>query len=129
MSTFYTDMADVADELIGEFGAELTLSRTTVGEFDEVEGRNYDETVATQIIKAVRVPVNQTAVDQLDIKYAGESLTVSQVIMLKVAAKGLTLIPAIGDSILLDGVSYPVVAMTPSNPAGIPLVYTVALKQ
>lgn len=125
---FYDEMADDALSMFDEFGQTLTMTRVTAGELDPVEGRKYDKTTQTQDIKGVRVPSNQTVIDQLEVKFSSDALTVANVVMLKVAAKGMTMTPEAGDTITIDGKAMPITAYTVINPAGIPLVYTIALK-
>ena len=128
MAGFYDEMADVALAMIDEFGLTYTMKRTTPGVQDPVEGLTYDNVDSTQDIKAIKVPVNQTIVDQLETKFTAESLTVSNVVMLKAAAKDMTMAPAAGDVVVVDGNELPIVAYTLVKPADVPLVYTLALK-
>ena len=42
MSAFYTEMAEVAVELIEEFGAPVTLNRVTGDQYDPVTGNEFE---------------------------------------------------------------------------------------
>lgn len=126
----YAELAETARALLEEFGLPGGYAcRDTSGTFDKVRGGMTSRVTREQTITAVRVPVNQTVVDQLDVRQTGESLTASEVIMLKVAAVDLEFDLALGQVIVVDGNELPVVAMTKVRPADVTILYTVALRK
>jgi hypothetical protein len=135
MTGFYEEMAQTAKELLAEFGFDgdtaqgLPHRRTVNGKFDKVAGGYTSFQTEEQTLTAIQVPMNQTLADQLDIKHDGQTLKVTEVVMLKVAAHGLKFAPEPGQIVELDGKEMPIVSCTPVNPAGTPILYTIALKK
>lgn len=128
--SLYADLAETARALLEEFGLPGGYAcREVTGTFDKVRGGMTSRTTREQIITAVRVPVNQAVVDQLDVRQTGESLTASEVIMLKVAAADLEFDLALGQVIVVDGSELPIVAMAKVRPADVTILYTVALRK
>ncbi|MFZ3193689.1 MAG: hypothetical protein WA154_10865 [Moraxellaceae bacterium] len=126
--SFYEEMAETTLAMIAEFGQPLPC-RSTSGAFDKVRGGMVNGITREQTITAIRVPVNQTVVDQLDERQEGETLRVSEVIMLKVAAADLEFDIALGQVVEIDGRDMPIVAMTKVRPTDVTLLYTVALRK
>ncbi len=130
MTAFYDELAEVARALLAEFGpVEGFTSRATTGTFDKVRGGFTSTQTREQVLTGVRVPVNQTVIDQLDIRQSGETLQASEVIMLKVAASNLEFDLALGHIVIVEEREMPIVAMTKVRPADVTLLYTVALKK
>lgn len=128
--SLYADLAETARALLEEFGLPGGYAcRETSGTFDDVRGGMTNRVTREQTITAVRVAVNQTVVDQLDIRQSGESLTASEVMMLKVAAADLEFDLTLGQVVVVDGNELPIVAMSKVRPADVTLLYTVALRK
>lgn len=64
---FYDDMADVATELLTEFGRTITMERKTAT-FNPVTGKNTATTLATFSPVGVEVPINDRLIDGTRVK-------------------------------------------------------------
>ncbi|MGV8864098.1 MAG: hypothetical protein ACOH2T_23380 [Pseudomonas sp.] len=120
---FYDEMAGVALDLITEFGQVGTLSYTP-----EVDPDDYDPVTGTG---PVAVPVSQagqlilldyTAAESGVLNASG-SLVQQGDKKIMLAAKGLTWSPTLATTILADGLTWTIVNVKSTNPAGTPLVY------
>ncbi|TWI52980.1 hypothetical protein IQ22_02815 [Pseudomonas duriflava] len=121
MADFYSDMATVALDLIGQYGQTVTLQRTAAGEYDPETGTVSDGTAEEQ-------PASGVLLD-----YTGqEFLTNTQIQQgdkkLKIAAKGLEWTPEIANKVAIQGKAYSVINLNEINPAGTPLVYELQVR-
>ncbi|MCO5355063.1 hypothetical protein [Acidovorax kalamii] len=107
--TFYTEMAQVADEILHEFGAAGTLTyKTRSGEYDTELG-DYPEVPVTQACTAVVFPVEEKLVDGTTVLATDEQAYLSAV--------GLS-IPEPTHVLTLGGVARTVVSVKNLAPAG-----------
>lgn len=95
---FYDDMADVAVELIGEFGAPVTLTKNTPTY--DTEQSEVTESTATYTGVAVRTEYKIGDIDGTLIKQGDALLVIAPVGMEK---------PETGDEITYDGETWKVV--------------------
>lgn len=107
--TFYAEMAQVADEILREFGAAGTLTyKTRSGEYDPDLG-DYPEVEVTQACTAAVFPVDQKLVDGTTVLATDEQAYLSAV--------GLS-IPEPTHVLTLGGVARTVVSVKKLAPAG-----------
>lgn len=124
---FYDDMADLASEMLAEFGQQLTLKRTIAGEYNPDIGRDNPGIVESQPITAIVRPASQGTVQAFDQKYQAGTLIESNIRALKIATKGLLWPPAPGHIVILDGEEWKVIGVTPVSPAGTDLLYSASV--
>jgi len=108
--TFYTDMRDLASELITEFGQSVTFTRTTAGAYTPGTGVTTTSTTVRG-----KMFVELYGVGQVD----GTTVLAGDM-------KGLfsgTTAPATGDTSPINGKTYRVEQVAPVNPAGTTVVY------
>lgn len=129
MSDFYTGLQSTALNLITEFGIPLTLRRKVPGTYDPVLDTDGAATEITQEIRCVVLPASKGTIEAFDNRLVGDTLIETKLRALKIAAKGLTFVPAAGDTLEHEGSTWTLLGCTPSSPAGIPLVYNAAMQK
>lgn len=120
MSAFYDRMAATALRLIAQFGQTATLTETTEGEYDPVTGIGTDPVTLTQSGQAILLDYT---VQEAGIINASGSLVQQGDKKIMLAAKGLTWPPTLVTTILADGLTWTIVNIKSTNPAGTLLVY------
>ncbi|UHC82312.1 hypothetical protein LS633_00260 [Pseudomonas sp. NIBR-H-19] len=120
MSAFYDRMAATALRLIERFGLAATLSEVTPGEYDPVTGVETGGATLTQTGQLILL--DYTAQEAGIINAAG-SLVRQGDKKIMLAAKGLEWPPSMTTTVLADGLTWTVVNVKSTNPAGTPLVY------
>lgn len=109
MAFDYADLALTADELLAEFGAAATLSRTVAGGYDPETGISAPQSVDVQNITAVCI--------DYDAKFIDGTLIIRGDKQVFMSAKDATL-PLAGDRFTWQGGEYSVIAVTPLAPGG-----------
>lgn len=120
MSAFYDRMAATALRLIERFGLTATLSEVTPGEYDPVTGVETGGATLTQTGQLILL--DYTAQEAGIINAAG-SLVQQGDKKIMLAAKGLEWPPTMTTTVLADGLTWTIVNIKSTNPAGTPLVY------
>ena len=120
MSAFYDRMAATALRLIERFGLTATLSEVTPGEYDPVTGVETGGATLTQTGQLILLDYT---VQEAGIINAAGSLVQQGDKKIMLAAKGLTWPPTLATTILADGLTWTIVNVKSTNPAGTPLVY------
>ena len=123
MSAFYDRMAATALRLIERFGQTATLSDTP-----EADPDDYDPVTG---VGPVIVPVTQPGqailldytTQEAGIINAAGSLVQQGDKKIMLAAKGLAWVPTMTTTILVDGLTWTIINIKSTNPAGTPLVY------
>jgi hypothetical protein len=108
--SFYSDLALTADELLQEFGAAATLSRTIAGGYNPETGVSAPQSVDVQNVTAVCI--------DFDAKFIDNSLILRGDKQVYLSAKDVAL-PLAGDKFTWSGVEYSVIAVAPLAPDGI----------
>lgn len=117
--SFYGDMAAVADDVLREFGATGTLTRTeSTGEYDPDTG-DYVTTTVTQDCIAVVLPVDQKLVDGTTVLATDETAYLSAV--------GVTE-PRASDRLKVNGKIYTVIRCKNLAPAGQAVLYELQVR-
>lgn len=125
---FYDEMADMALEMLTEFGRVIQLSRVVGGDYDPDTGTSGG-TTETQDATVVILPASNGTVQAFDIRFDNGTLIEQNLRALTIAAKDLAWIPVAGDKASFDGSDWTFIGCTPVNPAGTPIVYKAAVKR
>ncbi|MBA5956242.1 hypothetical protein GIB64_02265 [Pseudomonas lactis] len=120
MSAFYDRMAATALRLIERFGLTATLSEVAPGEYDPVTGVETGGATLTQTGQLILL--DYTAQEAGIINAAG-SLVQQGDKKIMLAAKGLEWPPTMTTTVLADGLTWTIINIKSTNPAGTPLVY------
>ena len=120
MSAFYDRMAATALRLIERFGLTATLSEVTPGEYDPVTGVETGGATLTQTGQLILL--DYTAQEAGIINAAG-SLVQQGDKKIMLAAKGLEWPPTMTTTVLADGLTWTIINIKSTNPAGTPMVY------
>ena len=123
MSAFYDRMAATALRLIERFGLTATLSDTpepNPDDYDPVTGMGPIIVPVTQSGHAIQLDYT---VQEAGIINAVGSLVQQGDKKIMLAAEGLAWPPTITTTILADGLTWTIVNIKSTNPAGTPLVY------
>jgi hypothetical protein len=120
MSAFYDRMAATAWRLIERFGQAATLSEVTAGEYDPVTGIDSEPVTLTQPGQVILLDYT---VQEAGIINAAGSLVQQGDKKIMLAAKGLAWPPTMTTTIFVDGLTWTIVNIKSTNPAGTPLVY------
>ena len=122
MSAFYDEMAEVALDLITEFGQVGALTSVTEGEYDPVTGVGTDPVTLTQ--SGQLILLDYTAAESGVINASG-SLVQQGDKKILLAANGLTWVPTMITTIDAGGQAWTIVNIKSTNPAGTPLLYEI----
>jgi hypothetical protein len=122
--SFYENLADnVALKLVTQFGQAVTIRTKVTEDYDLGSGDvTTVETVETGVGVLLPGSNPQVVVDQ-------DPARVNDTAVWVLAASGLTVAPVPGSVIDGDGASWAVIGMTPSSPAGVPIVYKALAKK
>ena len=123
MSQFYDEMADLALEMIREFGQEIVVIREGPFAQDPISGTVINEEEQRMVLQAIVLPVSNST-QSFDNRTMGQdSLIDEKLRFVKAAAKGATFEPRSGDVVEMQGKRWRILGATPVAPAGIPLIY------
>lgn len=118
--SFYDELALDADLLLQEFGAPATLTRTTLGPRDPATGTAGSVTVSADVRAAV-FDYATRLVDGTLIQLGDKQALLSVV--------GLTLVPAPSDVFAWQGLTYQVVRVVQTAPAGQAVLYDMQVRR
>jgi hypothetical protein len=118
--TFYGDMTDVVTELLGEFGADVVITREIYEEIDPVTGDVLIEAESTEYTaKGIMKKYPENVIN-------GSRITVSdRQLMLETSI----IEPLITDKITINGQEWPIMEIESINPAGTALLYTIRVRR
>jgi len=115
--TFYSDMADMVNELLDDFGQTVTLRRTVAGTFDattETEsGGSTSDITTTGIQKNYR----QDQIDGTRVQHGDRLYILDD-----------DQVPVLSDKVKVGSVYWNIVDIQTVNPAGTPLAYFVQVR-
>lgn len=114
---FYNDMSTVARELLEEFGATWSITRTTGEDIDDVTGAVTPGTDTVYYPKGVLTNYNNNQIGQGLIQ-AGDRLLILDD----------TVEPLLDDKPTIGGQAWNVISVEISEPAGVPLIYKVQVR-
>ena len=119
MSAFYTEMADVAVELIDEFGATVTLNRVTGETYDPVTGEVTPGADDSKQTNGVLVDFPLKLIDGTRILSTDKQLIIDG-----------TVEPLMTDEPEMFGEKFgSIVHIDKKSPAGVPLVYFLQVRK
>ena len=123
MSAFYDRMAATALRLIERFGQTATLSDTPEpdpDDYDPVTGMGAAIVPVTQLVQVILLDYTM---QEAGIINAAGSLVQQGDKKIMLAAKGLACPPTMTTTILADGLTWTIINIKSTNPAGTPLLY------
>jgi hypothetical protein len=119
---FYDEMAEMALEMIREFGQPVIIRATTAGEYDPDTGTAPVDTL-----------IEQTAPGIL-LDFTGQEFQTNSLIKqgdkkLKIAAQGLAWVPNLLNKVIVQGRTWSIVPpLKEINPAGTPILYELQVR-
>lgn len=129
MAFNYARAADTAARLLAQFGQSVTLTRTVAGGYDPATGVTSPDVTQTQVATAVMLEASQGVVESFDVRFEADTLIESNLRSVIIAAEGLAWAPKPADKLVVAGETWTVIGMTPTNPAGVPVIYRVTVKR
>lgn len=125
--SLYTELAADAEELIAEFGQQMTFSRTVHGDYDPSAGGSSQTTV-TWTGNVVVQPASQGTIESFDVRVVDGTLIESNLRSLLISA-AMERAPEPGDKVAFEGSTWTLLGATPLNPSGTPLIYTATARR
>lgn len=122
MAFDYVRSQNTALRLIARFGQSMPLVRLS-SEYDPVTGEQSQTDAQVQAATVVTIPASADTVRQFDNRFKEEFKT-GKIRFFYIAAKGLTFEPDAGDMFIYEGKLWDIEGVTPLNPAGVPVLYT-----
>jgi hypothetical protein len=120
MSFDYAEIAQVAHEILAEFGAEGVLTRKERGTVYDPGTGGYSETMTTQSCTAVVFPIDQKLVNGTTVLATDEQAYLSAV--------GLT-IPQTGQALTWQGADYTLMNVENLAPAGLSVLVELIVRK
>ena len=96
-----------------------------LSDYDPVSGAVSNQIAQAQEATVVSLPSGSLTGINFDNRFK-EDLKKGKIRFFYVAAKGLSFEPESGDTFIFEGSVWDIVGTTPLNPAGIPVIYTMA---
>lgn len=125
MSAFYEEMAAVAEELLQEFGRDISIHRKTGATYDKVTGRHTGGSELAQTLRAAVLPASQGTIQAFDVRFM-DNIDASQNLRFAVISTvGHTFVPEPGDTAEFDNSKWRVLGNTPLNVDGTPVIFSV----
>lgn len=125
---FYNEMAQVASDLLTEFGypESITITRDETS-YDPIDGDGEEEFLEGDFIM-INPPSTMGKVESFDNRTVGSDLSIdANTRYLIVVAKGAPFVPRQSDKVTLGDKIYNVTGVTPISPGGIDIVYKVGV--
>lgn len=115
------DLQNGAQQLLIQFGRSMTLRQLTEGTYDPVTGgaplpTSADYSVIGVLLEYADLYIDNTTVLSSDRKCI-------------IAAKGMTVVPQVGDRMIADGVTYAVIEVAIKEVSGIPATYVMQIRK
>lgn len=120
--SFYADMAKLANDMIGQYGREMTFTRTPKTANGPIGSATPLDPLVTKG-KVIVLPASKGTIEAFDNRSEDGSLAGRELRYLKIAALGMSFVPRKLDTVSFDGATWQVLGCTPVNPAGTPIVY------
>lgn len=116
--SFYEGLKETASKLLQDKGQEVTFTRKPSNAFDPALGKTHTSTT-TFTGYGASFDYKSSQVDGTLI-IAGD---------IRLTLEAITTAPVIGDDVEVDGVSYSVINVTKTSPAGIVVKYEIQLRK
>lgn len=110
--SFYDEMADIALELITEFGASISFSRVTEGVYDPASGKTIGD--AEEVFSVNCVKDTFSSFERSD-----SSIEVGDIKLIAAATHDF----AVDDTATINGLDYKLVMVDPIKPANTVVAY------
>ena len=123
MSAFYDRMAATALRLIERFGQTATLSDTPEPDPDDYDPVTGMGAAIMPVTQPGQVILLDYTMQEAGIINAAGSLVQQGDKKIMLAAKGLAWAPTMTTTILADGLTWTIINIKTTNPAGTPLLY------
>jgi len=118
--TFYSEMAEMATELITEFGTDVVITRETDEVINPVTGEVEVEAESTEYIaQGVKKKYPENLIDGTRITSSDRQLIIEASVVE----------PLITDKITINSQDWPIVEIESVNPAGTPLIYILRVRR
>jgi len=124
MAFNYTEAQQDAFDLIEEFGFEMPIVRFS-SDYDPVEGLETNTIAEIQSATVVNLPASSGTIQAFDNRFK-EDFKSGKIRFFYVSAKSLAFEPGPGDTFIYEDKVWDMAGTTPLNPAGIPVLYTMA---
>ncbi len=119
---FYDEMAEVALDLITEFGQPVTILDITTGDYDPETSQNGPDTVVERTAQGILV-------DFTGYEFQTNSLIQFGDKKLKLAAQGLGSPPGLLSKVVAQGRTWSIIPPVKEiNPAGTPILYELQVR-
>lgn len=119
MSGFYEETAAVADEILKEFGAPVTLTRVTPGSYDPAAGTTTGDVTTTWTGVGARFDYEQRAIDGTNIRQGDQRVYLSVAGIVN---------PQSGDTLTMGGKTFNVVESRPLQPALVAVLFDAQIR-
>jgi hypothetical protein len=118
--TFYSEMAEMATELITEFGQDIVITRETEEEINPVTGEVEVEANTQEfIVKGVMKKYPENLVDETRITSSDREIIIEASVVE----------PLLTDTVSINSQEWPIMEIHSINPAGTPLVYSMRVRR
>ena len=119
MSTFYVEMAALAQELLEEFGGPVVLTRITPGDYDPATGSTIGEVTTTYNGVGAKFDYEQRNIDGTQIRQGDQRVYLSAIDIVN---------PQTGDHLTINTKVFEVIASRPLEPADTPVLFEVQVR-
>lgn len=109
---FYEQMAATSLRLLTQFGTNAALKTGGVTVSNKVAGTVTKTDLQIKTVKAIVTEFSKTLIDGTTIRIGDKNIVMAP-----------TEKPVIGDTITINGITWPIIDVKESNPAGIVVVY------
>lgn len=128
--SIYADAQTITSQLIQEFGAQITISRSSGDSFNPVTGISSPWNTESQTVTAIIGVTSRGVIEAFDNRLdKNESFIASNFRTLRASAKDFEWIPKAEDTVLFDDHQWRILGMTPTSPGNIDIVYTFTIKR
>ena len=127
--SFYSDAAQTAQDLLAEFGQDVTLRRIT-RTYEPITAAVTAATKAEGVIKGAVIPIGKRDSESMDDRMQ-QALRAGKLRKLLLEAKAAPFEPAVNDILVVTGMDdvLHIKGVTPLKPAGTAVLFTVFAEQ
>ena len=118
-STFYSDLAATALRLLTDKGQQVTFSRETATAFNPVVGSSGAPVISTFTAYGAAFDYNKSEIDGTLVKRGD----------IRFLMNASATAPALGDTVIIDSITYRVMNVKPTSPGGTVVIYEVQLRK
>lgn len=133
---FYRDKANVVTRMFADKGRQLEWFRASSepGSYDPIDDELTELPPLQQDVVCIVLPASKGTIEAFDNRLVSGTLIEQNLRFLKIAAVGPNMLPLefepfAGDWTFFEGSRWRALGSTPINPAGVPLLYNVAVER